>query len=59
MSNITKFDYEGQSISFEFSDGNKKNGAKLLLCCPEKSRYLLVSHMMNVLAKSELTIRKF
>lgn len=23
MSNITKFDYEGQSISFEFSDGNK------------------------------------
>ncbi len=23
MSDITKFDYEGQSISFEFSDGNK------------------------------------
>lgn len=23
MNNITKFDYEGQSISFEFSDGNK------------------------------------
>jgi len=23
LSDITKFDYEGQSISFEFSDGNK------------------------------------
>ena len=23
MSEITKFDYEGQSISFEFADGNK------------------------------------